>query len=155
MQVDVSGWPEDDNSAQIDFPQIHQTAGGTGSYADPITFDSDPTEFPPGTRVYIAYFKRYFVMEDSCDDCTADWTTSTGPEGGPGYRLLEIWLAGGPNDPNPASDTASPPPDLQAFYDCEDGLSQDSTSVMVNPPSNLPVTGNAFAYTAGKCPPPT
>ncbi|HEV2953528.1 MAG TPA: hypothetical protein VG015_05510, partial [Candidatus Dormibacteraeota bacterium] len=145
--------PENGNSTQIDYPKVHQSAGGTGTRYDPITFDSDPGEFPPGTMVYIPYFQRYFVMEDSCDDCTLDWT-STGPEGGPGFRLLEIWLTGGPADPDPTNDTATPPPDLQAFLDCEDRLGQDSTSVMVNPPDNLAVSSKPFVYSNGTCPPP-
>lgn len=122
---------------QIDYPKIHQTAGGAGTYKDPVTFASDSTEFPPGTIVYIPIFKRYFVMEDSCDECTQDWT-GQGPDGGPQFRRLDGWAGGD------ASQSAN------AMTTCEDQLVQDSTEVDVNPPGNLTVSSHPLWDTKTK-----
>src|SRR5205085_4332561 len=61
-------------SAIISNGQIHKTAGGTGTFADPVTFATDIHEFKPGTIVYYSFLKKYFIMEDTCTECTKDWT---------------------------------------------------------------------------------
>jgi len=80
MEVTFYGWA--DNSppgnaiaypANGGQPTIHNAAGGTGTYADPITFATAPTEFSPGTRLYVPFIEKYVVMEDSCGQCTTDW----------------------------------------------------------------------------------
>ncbi|MGH7434474.1 MAG: hypothetical protein ACRENE_02285, partial [Polyangiaceae bacterium] len=58
------------------FPTLHDTAGGTGTYADPITFATDKSEFPVGTRLYVPFIEKYVMMEDDCVECDSDWTTS-------------------------------------------------------------------------------
>ncbi len=63
-------------STDIAYPVIHQTAGGTGTYADPITVavghvitnGIDTPDFAPGTIWYIPYLRRYFIVEDACGD---------------------------------------------------------------------------------------
>ncbi|NUR85019.1 MAG: carbohydrate-binding protein [Nonomuraea sp.] len=77
----------------IAYPQIHGTAGGKGTYADPITFATSSDELAPGTRVYVPRVKKYFIMEDSCQECEDDWSTQ-GPNGGPGLWHLDLWLGG-------------------------------------------------------------
>jgi hypothetical protein len=47
------------------------TAGGTGTYADPLTFASDKTEFSVCQIVYSPYLKKYLRMEDDCAQCGA------------------------------------------------------------------------------------
>ncbi|MFI5306855.1 MAG: hypothetical protein ACHQ53_05875, partial [Polyangiales bacterium] len=72
--VTFYGWP--DNSPPGDgiaYPKLHKGASGTGTYADPITFASDPNEWPAGTILYLPYLQRYVIMEDSCADCITDW----------------------------------------------------------------------------------
>lgn len=87
--VTLYGWP--DNSPpgnDIAYPEsdgnptIHNAAGGTGTYANPITYATDKAELPIGTIVYYPYLHRYFIMEDDCVECDEDWTGS-GPDGGP------------------------------------------------------------------------
>lgn len=75
-------------STTIEFPQVHQAAGGTGTYADPITFATayDDT-YPPGTRIYVPRLEKYFVMEDSCacdqpEDHVDLWAGGTGADPG-------------------------------------------------------------------------
>jgi hypothetical protein len=50
-------------------PVIHKTAGGTGSFADPITAatpgHAGSTESPKGARFYIPKVHRYVIVEDS------------------------------------------------------------------------------------------
>jgi hypothetical protein len=62
------------------FPTVHEKAGGTGTYEDPITLAvghviaSTPTttidapDFPVGTRFYLPNVRRYFIVEDLCGD---------------------------------------------------------------------------------------
>lgn len=58
------------------FPTLHDIAGGTGTYADPITVavghvienGIDTPDFAPGTRFYIPNVRAYFITEDTCGD---------------------------------------------------------------------------------------
>src|SRR5262245_15262186 len=45
-------------------------AGGTGTYANPLTFASAPGEYSQCEIVYSPYLKKYLRMEDSCDACS-------------------------------------------------------------------------------------
>src|SRR5262249_43801558 len=62
------GWPDNDppGTAAIAHPVLHQQAGGTGTYEDPITFASDPRDLPFGTIIYVPYLQKYFIAEDTC-----------------------------------------------------------------------------------------
>lgn len=63
-------------SAEISNPVLHKTAGGTGTYADPITLAvghsitgrKDTLDFPAGTRFYLPDLRRYAIVEDTCGD---------------------------------------------------------------------------------------
>lgn len=69
----LTGYSYQDNtppgSATISMPILHKVAGGTGTYADPITTavpgHAPSVETPKGTRIYVAKLKRYFIVEDS------------------------------------------------------------------------------------------
>src|SRR5712692_6248061 len=74
------GWPDNDPPGNTtayphsQFPSaIHDSAGGTGTYVDPITMASDPAEWPVGTKLYVPFLRKYVVMEDLCAQCVADW----------------------------------------------------------------------------------
>lgn len=130
--VTLYGWP--DNSppgndiaypANEGYPTIHDAAGGTGTYANPITYATDQDELPIGTIVYYPYLHRYFIMEDDCTECDEDWTGS-GPDGGPGLYHIDLWINGQGGNSNDV-------------INCEDDLTQNSESVIVNPPSTEPV----------------
>ena len=62
-------WNNSPPGAGIEYPGLHQTAGGTGTYTDPVTFASQPSELRPGTRIYIPRFRKYFIKEDACAGC--------------------------------------------------------------------------------------
>ena len=40
-------------------PTVHETAGGSGTYADPITFATDKAELPVGTLLYVPFIEKY------------------------------------------------------------------------------------------------
>jgi len=143
--VTLYGWP--DNSppgADIAYPKsdgnptIHNSAGGSGTYSNPITYATDKSELPVGTKVYYPYLHRYFIMEDDCVECDQDWT-GHGPDGGPKLYHIDLWIGGkGGNSSKVIS--------------CEDDLTQDSASVIVNPPSNEPVdTTPLYNSSTNKC----
>ena len=143
--VTLYGWP--DNSPPGDaiaYPEsdgydtIHNVASGTGTYADPITYATDQDELPVGTIVYYPYLHRYFIMEDDCTECDEDWTGS-GPDGGPNLYHIDLWIGGEGGNSNDV-------------INCEDDLTQDSESVIINPPSDEAVdTTPLFNSSSNSC----
>ncbi len=129
----------------IAYPQIHSTAGGKGTYADPITFATSTSELKAGTKVWVPRVKKYFIMEDGCDECSDDWN-GHGPNGGPGLRHIDLWLGGKGGSAFDA-------------IDCEDALTHynpDNTPVMepvvVDPPSTEPYDSTPiFNTSTGAC----
>jgi hypothetical protein len=132
--VTLYGWP--DNSppgGAIAYPGLHSTAGGTGTFNDPITFATDKAELAPGTKVYYPFLKRYFVMEDDCAQCDQDWTG-----GGADKFHIDLWVGGQGGNTN-------------KVLACEDALTRSST-VVVNPPSTEPVvSGSLFNSGTNTC----
>jgi hypothetical protein len=136
--VTLYGWP--DNSppgGAIAYPKsdgnptLHNTAGGTGTYSDPITYATDSSELAVGTKVYYAYLKRYFIMEDDCAECDSDWQNS-------GKYHIDLWIGG-------QGGTTS------KVLACEDALTRSGT-VIVNPPSTeAVVTTPLFNSSTNTC----
>jgi hypothetical protein len=129
----------------ISYPKIHSTAGGKGTYADPITFATSTAELKAGTKVWVPRVRKYFIMEDSCEECSADWS-GHGPNGGPGLRHIDLWIGGKGGSAFDA-------------IDCEDALTHynaDNTPVLepviVSPPSNEPYDPTPLFNTGtGEC----
>jgi len=138
-------------SAIISNPQIHQQAGGTGTFADPETFATDVREFKPGTILYYSFLKKYFIMEDTCVECTADWDGNGGNGDNPtpvvnGRQFrVDLWAGG---DKRSLKD-----PQKTALLDCEDALTQpNGGTIQINPPGNLPVdTTPVFNVKNNRC----
>jgi F5/8 type C domain-containing protein/ricin-type beta-trefoil lectin protein len=138
-------WDNTPPGGDIAYPRLHDTAGGKGTYADPITFATSSDELRPGTKVWVPRVKKYFIMEDSCDECSDDWS-GHGPNGGPGLRHIDLWLGGKGGSAFDA-------------IDCEDALTHynaDSTPVLepvvVDPPSNEPYDATPIFNTGtGEC----
>ena len=146
MFVTYYGWY--DNSppgGDIAYPGLHNSAGGTGTFSNPITFASDKSELKAGTKIYYAAVKKYFIMEDDCTECDEDWT-GKGPDGGPKLWHVDLWTGGKGGNEKDA-------------IDCEDALTQSNpdgspklTSVIVNPPSNETVDSTPiFNAKTGAC----
>jgi len=102
----VTGYSYYDNTpagtAKISHPVIHKKAGGSGTYNNPITVavghryvrGRDVLDFPKGTRMYMYYLDRYFIVEDTCGD-------GKRPDLGPCHvhprgtaAWLDIWVNG-------------------------------------------------------------
>ncbi|HLK38183.1 MAG TPA: hypothetical protein VKU41_15580 [Polyangiaceae bacterium] len=103
------------------YPTRHETAGGTGTYGDPITFATDMAEFGVGTVLYVPFIEKYVVMEDDCVQCDSDWTSS--------HKFhIDVWMnSNGSEDP-------------AALNRCEDQWTRATTNVEVSPPPTRPVT---------------
>ena len=138
-------WDNTPPGGDISYPEIHQTAGGTGTYSDPITYASYTGEFPAGTIIYVPRVQKYFIMEDSCEECQADWT-GKGPDGGPNLRHVDLWLGGQGGN-------------AMAAIDCEDALTHSNADgtptlepIIVGPPSNETVSSAPlFNTSTGQC----
>src|SRR5882762_7137241 len=114
-------WDNTPPSGDIAHPVIHNSAGGTGTFANPITLATATQEMPVGTKVYVPRVKKYFIMEDDCQECQADWT-GHGPDGGPGLRHIDLWVGGQHGSPFDS-------------INCEDALTRtnDDGSVLLEP----------------------
>ena len=95
---------------------IHSSAAeDLGTYERPGTLATDRNFLAPGTRVYVPALKRYYVMEDTCVECSEDWSKR---------RLhIDLYVTGTGRE-------------LAA---CEDRLTMESTEIVIDPPPNLPV----------------
>lgn len=137
----ITGYGYPDNTpagSAISNPVLHSTAGGTGTFADPITFavghsiinGKDILDYPAGTKMYEPNLRKYFIAEDTCGD-------GNKPQNGPchtgfqGHPWLDIWVGG-------SSATKS------ATLNCEDTIT-DLHLVIINPASNYAViAGSVF-----------
>lgn len=97
----------------IAHPTLHKKAGGRGTFADPVTFAGVVAFTPPGTIVYSWRLQKYFVMEDDCEECAADYKRDKKVH-------FDCWI--GP-------DAVTPGPNLIA---CEDALTEDGQVFEVN-----------------------
>ena len=115
------GWPDNSPPGNgIAFPILHSGAGGQGTAANPITFATDQSEHKPGTRVYVTALQKYFIMEDECVACDNDWNNGH-------KRHIDLWVNSNSHS------------NVSKLLACEDKLTQDSGSFIVNPASNLTV----------------
>ncbi len=96
------GWPDNTPpGGDISSGILHFSAGGSGTYQDPITLavghsisgGKDTLDYQAGTRFYIPAFKKYFIAEDTCGD-------GSEPQNGPchtgyqGHPWLDLWVGG-------------------------------------------------------------
>ncbi|GGT14990.1 MULTISPECIES: cysteine/serine endopeptidase inhibitor [Streptomyces] len=124
-------------SAQISHPVVHDEAGGTGTWEDPITLavghvnegGKDTLDYPAGTRFYFPKVRRYFIVEDACGD-------GGSPQDGPCHNLdsapegattwLDMYVGGGSGDSESAADECL-------------GKVTGLTTVIQDPADDLPV----------------
>ena len=132
-------------SAIISHPILHTVAGGSGTFADPITVavghslggGRDTLDFAAGTKFYVPNLRRYFVVEDTCGDGAT-------PQAGPchtGYpsgtsAWLDLWIDG----------ASGLEPAVQA---CANAIT-DAHLVIQNPASNYRVSVGPV-FTGGAC----
>lgn len=144
MNVFLTGYSWWDNtprgSAQIARPVIHRTAGGVGTYEDPITLavghkktgGRSVMDYRPGTRFYIEKLQKYAIVEDMCGD-------GPRPQDGPchtghrGHDWIDIYVGGRRMD--------------EASVDACMRHITGIQSVVLNPRPGYPVTPGEIAAT--------
>jgi hypothetical protein len=156
-------------------PNNHQQATeGTGTYDDPITAAAADQNNPesaggadltPGTIIYNTLTQKYYVMEDSCAECSADWAcqydddqphSADNPPAScqPGTFLhIDFWMGPTVSQQAPANlinceGNASVGDVYNLNMAMTGPLTEGTTNgtVIINPPNNLPVrTGILFA----------
>ncbi len=131
------------DSAVVSHPVLHTQAGGTGTYADPITVavghdlsgGIDRLDYPSGTRFYVPNVRRYFIVEDTCGD-------GASPQNGPchtGYPAstsawLDLWIDGRDSSREVANDCLAQITDANG----------EAHLVIENPAANYLVTPGAI-----------
>jgi hypothetical protein len=126
LHIWLTGYSFQDNtppsSAIVSAPIMHKTAGGTGTYANPITVavpghasDGDMA-WKGGTRFYLPTVQRYAIVEDS--------GASPAPSGQDGH--LDMWVDGQGGSKS-ASDS------------CMDKITGAGIPAIMNPPPGKPV----------------
>lgn len=106
----------------ISDPVIHKVATeDLGTFARPSTFATDYNVAKRGQIIYVARLKKYYIMEDTCVECTRDWRN--------GKLRIDLYMGG---------NTALQGPPLIA---CEEAytLSPYTDTVIYNPSPDLPV----------------
>jgi 3D (Asp-Asp-Asp) domain-containing protein len=110
----------------ISHATIHESANeDLGTYEKPGTLATDINFVPPGTIVYVPALKRYYVMEDTCRECSKDWLLSR--------PHVDLYVSG-------------TGPELAA---CEDRLTMESTKIIINPSPDLPVKSGSACQDGG------
>jgi hypothetical protein len=104
---------------------VHSRASeDLGTYERPGTLATDESFLTPGTMVYVPALKRYYVMEDTCVECSEDWSQSK--------PHVDLYVSGRGLE-------------LAA---CEDRLTMESAEFIIDPPPDLPVKAGS-ACTGG------
>jgi hypothetical protein len=145
-QVQITWYGSYDNdpkgSLAIDDPVIHKTAGGVGTFTDPLTFaspiaaDGKTQAYGHGQVIYVPAVQKYFIREDSC---AKSWTAK---DGCGDLSHVDLYIG------NPSA--------TKAVLACEDALTPATTgeigTIIVNPASNLPVNPiPLWDESTGKC----
>jgi len=109
----------------IAYPHIHQAAGGTGNWEDPITFAGAKSAIKPGSKVYVPSLKKYFIMEDDCEECDGEWKKHK-------KWHMDLWMG---------TDKVTPGSGLIA---CENQMTVNKATVTLEPDSTYPVDTTAI-----------
>jgi hypothetical protein len=155
-------------------PQMHmQATEGAGTYDDPITaaaaanddgsggFESAAgVTLSPGTMIYNPLTQKYYIMEDSCAECSADYNCQYDDDEGNGSAIpgdpptscstnqflhIDFWM--GPTSPQNSTtlESCEGNTTIGDTYDLNNAIGGPLNSgttdgtVIINPPNNLPV----------------
>lgn len=134
VKVTFFGYPDNDPpSGQIAYNCGRGfTAGGSGTYDDPVTFASATNGiFTKCEIIYIPYLKKYGRFEDYCGQCGKDWTNQ---------QLVHIDIWTGSPDVSGGS----------AQINCENTLTRESKSIVKSPGQGLEVDSSSL-FEGGSC----
>jgi hypothetical protein len=142
-------------SGEISHPVLHAKAGGTGTYANPITAavghsmatGRDVLDYPAGTRFYLPHVRRYFIVEDSCGDGRAPQNVAchnlkSAPRGATTW--IDVYVGGGPG---------GGPGDRSKAAACAEKITDTDKPLhrlIVNPAANYPVVAGPL-FQSGQC----
>ncbi|KAL0253416.1 hypothetical protein SLS55_010395 [Diplodia seriata] len=109
------------------------SAGGTGTYSDPLTFASAEGEFDQCEVIYDPYLRKYLRYEDYCQACTDDWADGQ-------KRHLDVWTGSATVNGG----------DVQ--IGCENDLTpgEQSQTIVRRPADDLPVD-TTLLFANGQC----
>lgn len=129
LRLTFYGYPNNDPPGDaIAYPKIHQVAGGTGTYDDPVTVailtERNGGNWTPGTRMYVPSLKKYLIVENECTSCVPDqidvWMDSTADNPDAVLQCQKNWtpeeLIGVEFDPPDGREVLSTP-----FFDIQSG----------------------------------
>lgn len=130
VYISFYGFDDNDNGSgtfgvsTISNPMIHTVATeSTGTYDSPSTFASDQLfrVFNAGDIIYIPKFRKYYILEDTCVECTSDQNN--------GNIHIDLYIGG-----NTKLEGTT-------LRDCEYSLDTGgfNTVVIKNPSNDLPV----------------
>jgi hypothetical protein len=159
-------------------PMQHQQATeGAGTYDDPITAaaaaSSDGSSelesqggvtLSPGTIIYNPLTQKYYIMEDQCAECTADYNCQYDDDenmGTPGdppascnqdqFFHIDFWMGPTVSQQDPTNlNNCEGNTTIGDTYDVNSAMTGPINSgttngtVIINPPSNLPVNPNTL-----------
>jgi hypothetical protein len=173
-------------SADIAYPgygpkQHTVTTEGAGTYDDPITAAGETSSsyggatLDPGTIIYNPVTQKYYIMEDSCAECSADYNCkydkdqAKGTAGDPPAsgmcdtnQFLHIDFYMGPSDDlgmtlDNTWQTCESNTTIGDVYMLNGAITGPPNSpttngtVIVNPPNNLPVRSGTLFASDGTC----
>lgn len=135
------GWPDNtpNNSSEL---STGGSAGGTGTYNDPITAASgwiqsggkEILDFPYGTKFYVPSEKKYFSIQDQCGDPPSPQSkachTITDSAGKGAAAQIDLWAGGVGSRKGTSAGNA--------VERCEEAHTRINT-VIFNPSPNYPV----------------
>ena len=100
----------------ISHASVHDSANeDLGTYERPGTLAADVGFLSPGTKVYVPALARYYVMEDTCRECSEDWLRSK--------PHVDLYVSG-------------TGPELAA---CQGQLTMENARIYIDPRPGLPV----------------
>lgn len=96
---------------------LHNIASGTGTYSDPVTLAVKNNQWNVGTRMYVPYLKKYFIVEDICASCSEN--------------QIDVWME---SDGSHESELLA----------CENKWTKSVAQVELNPPTGRSVNTTPF-----------
>lgn len=158
MYVCMTSYGFDDNdngtsqtgTAALAYPKstnpstLHEVATeGKGTYSDPITFAADlqyginNSVFPVGSRIYVPFLQKYFILEDQCATC-GDMTGPQSDLSKPQFHI-DLWMG-------PSANSS----DVNALATCEANITQENT-IIVRPRSQNLIVDQTPLFQNNKC----